>query len=80
MVRLKSSAKDSKHILKGSVYFTNHKFKMQYTILSGLGDFVLNLNFVESDMHDVSNAVKYYLDKDQPTILQVGTFTLFITY
>lgn len=71
MERLKSSAKESKNILKGSVYFTSHKYKMQYSILSHLGDFVLNLNFIEKDMHDVSNSVVYYLDKNQPIALQV---------
>lgn len=69
--RLISSAKESKNISKGSVYFTSHKYKLQYTILSGLGDFVLNLNFIESDMYDISNAVAHYLDKDQPIALQV---------
>lgn len=44
---------------------------MQSTILSGLGDFVLNLNFIEKDMYDVSCAVAHYLDKDQPVSLQV---------
>jgi len=44
---------------------------MQYTILSGLADFVLNLNFIEKDMHDVFNAVAYYLERDQPIELQV---------
>jgi len=68
---LASSAKQSKHVAKGSVYFTSHKYKMQDTILSGLADFVLNLNFFEKDMHDVSNSVAYYLDKDQPIELQV---------
>ncbi|XP_027842762.2 TELO2-interacting protein 1 homolog [Aphis gossypii] len=68
--RLASSAKQSRKVAKGSVYFTSHKYKMQYTILSGLADFVLNLNFFEKDMHDVSNSVAYYLDKDQPIELQ----------
>jgi len=69
--RLISSARESKNVSKGSVYFTSHRYKLQYTILSGLGDFVLNLNFIEKDMYDVSTAVAYYLDKDQPTALQV---------
>jgi len=69
--RLVSNAKQSKNVAKGSVYFTSHKYKMQYTILSGLADFVLNLNFFEKDMYDVSNSVAYYLDKDQPIELQV---------
>lgn len=66
-----SDAKKSKNISKGSFYFTSHKYKLQYTILSGIGDFVLNLNFVEKDMYNVSNAVAFYLDKDQPKELQV---------
>lgn len=72
--RLISSSKESKNILKGSVYFTSHKYKMQYTILSGLGNFVLNLNFVEKDMHEISNAVAHYLDIDQPISFQVIHF------
>jgi hypothetical protein len=69
--RLAFSAKTSKGVLKGSVYFTSHKYKMQYTILNGLADFVLNLNFLEKDMYDVSNSVAHYLEKDQPVELQV---------
>lgn len=69
--RLASSAKQSNNILKGSVYLTSHKYKMQHTILSGLADFVLNLNFLEKDMYDVSNSVAHYLKKDQPIELQV---------
>jgi len=69
--RLTTSSKESKSIIKGSVYYTTHKYKMQYNILSGLGDFVLNLNFIEKDMYDVSNAVAHYLHKDQPDPLQV---------
>lgn len=69
--RLTSSTKESKNILKGSVYFTSHKYKMQYTILNGLGDFVLNLNCMEKDMYKISCAVAHYLDKDQPISLQV---------
>lgn len=72
MERLTSNVRESKNISKGSVYYTSHKYKMQYTILNGLGDFVLNLNFVEKDMHDVFNAVTRYLDKDQPNVLQVS--------
>lgn len=68
--RLASSAKQSNNILKGSVYLTSHKYKMQHTILSGLADFVLNLNFLEKDMYDVSNSVAHYLKKDQPIELQ----------
>ncbi|XP_060879820.1 TELO2-interacting protein 1 homolog isoform X1 [Metopolophium dirhodum] len=68
--RLASNAKESNNVLKGSVYFTSHKYKMQYTILSGLADFVLNLNFLEKDMYDVSNSVAHYLEKDQPIELQ----------
>lgn len=70
--RLASSAKESKNILKNSVYFTNHKYKMQYTILSGLGCLILNLNLTEKDLYDVLCAVAHYLEKDQPTILQVS--------
>lgn len=70
--RLVSSAKNSKKVSKGSVYFTSHKYKMQCTILSGIGDFVLNLNFIEKDMYDVLNAVTYYLEQDQPIELQVS--------
>lgn len=69
--RLICTAKDSNNISKRSVYFTSHRYKMQSTILSGLGDFVLNLNFIEKDMYDVSCAVAHYLDKDQPVSLQV---------
>lgn len=47
---------------------------MQYTILSGLADFVLNLNFLEKDMYDVFNSVAHYLEKDQPIELQVFKF------
>lgn len=66
-----SSAKESKNILKGSFYFTSHKYKMQYTILSGLAEFVLNLGVLQKDMNNVSNSVVHYLDKDQPIELQV---------
>lgn len=69
--RLISSTKESKNISKGSIYFTSHKYKMQYTILNGLGDFVLNLNFIEKDMYQVSSAVAHYLDREQPIELQV---------
>jgi len=69
--RLISSVKKSKNIQKGSVYFTSHKYKLQYTILSGLGDLILNLNLIEKDMYNVSTAVAHYLDKNQPMILQV---------
>lgn len=69
--RLISSAKESKNIVKGSVYFTSHKYKLQYAILSNLGDFVLNLNFIERDMYTVLNAVAHYLDITQPIELQV---------
>jgi hypothetical protein len=69
---LVSSAKKSKKVFKGSVYFTSHKYKLQYTILSGIGDFVLNLNFIEKDMYDILTAVTYYLEQDQPIELQVG--------
>lgn len=78
--RLVSSAKKSKNVLKGSVYLTSHKYKMQYTILSGLGDFVLNLNCIEKDMYDISNAVAYYLERDQPIELQVGISYYVVKY
>lgn len=69
--RLTSSAKESKNILKESVYFTNHKYKMQCTILSGLGYLVLNMHLSEKYLYDVCNAVAHYLAKDQPLELQV---------
>ncbi|VVC45407.1 Hypothetical protein CINCED_3A002913 [Cinara cedri] len=68
--RLTSSARESRNILKGSVYFTSHKYKLQYTILSGLGDFVINVTFIEKDMFNILNTVANYLDKNQPIELQ----------
>ncbi|XP_050532254.1 TELO2-interacting protein 1 homolog [Daktulosphaira vitifoliae] len=68
--RLKSSSKESRNIHQDSFYFTNHKYKLQSTILKNIGDLVLNLNFLEKDLYEVLNSVAYYLDKNQPLILQ----------
>lgn len=68
------NAKESKNILNESVYFTNHKYKMQYTILSGLGYLILNLNLIEKDLYDISCAVAHYLEKNQPKALQVSCY------
>lgn len=76
--RLTSSAKESKKVLKGSAYYTSHKYKMQFTILCNLGDLILNLNFIEKDMYDISEAMTYYLDKNQPIDFQVQTITYII--
>lgn len=45
---------------------------MQYTVLSNLGRLVLNLNLIEKDLYDIFSAVANYLEKDQPTSLQVS--------
>lgn len=76
--RLTSSAKESKNVLKGSAYYTSHKYKMQNTILGGLGDLILNLKFIEKDMYDVSEAMTHYLDENQPIDFQVPTITCII--
>lgn len=74
--RLTSKAKNSKNVMDGSVYFTSPQYKLQYAILSGLGDFVVNLNVLERNLYDVFVAVTHYLDRNQPIMLQVQLLVL----